>query len=280
MVEEEEGGGRLRIGPWVPDPFRVPRRSGSEDRDPEPVAVRTDAPQTGARHPVGVDEAVGRRRRATESTGRRWLVVATIVAGIGATVAVPLLWSSLPSRPGGSALPVTSAPAVPGDDGATSSPSPATTESGQSSAPSTKGTRAFAFAPVTYEAEAPGNDLGGTASVADYPGASGGRIVQNIGEWRGPHKDGWLRFTNVTVPATATYLLTFFYVNPDDRGVRSTVITVSGSTPITVPASARATCCGAARQRITLKQGANAITFTNPTDQAPSIDKIVVSLIP
>jgi alpha-galactosidase len=133
---------------------------------------------------------------------------------------------------------------------------------------------------VTYEAEAPGNDLGGTASVDRYPGASGGRIVRNIGAWYGgwygPRKAGSLRFTGVTAPVTGTYLLSFFYVHLDGEAVRTAVIAVSGSPPVTLSVSGGANCCAVARLRITLRQGANTVTFFNPTGHAPSIDKIVI----
>ena len=37
------------------------------------------------------------------------------------------------------------------------------------------------------------------------------------------------------------------------------------------------TCCSAAHLRITLRQGSNTITFSQPDGHAPSLDKIVVS---
>jgi hypothetical protein len=130
---------------------------------------------------------------------------------------------------------------------------------------------------VTYEAEAPGNELGGSAWVDEYPGASGGRIVRNIGAWNGSsRKNGVLRFTGVTAPATGTYLLSFFYVHLDGEPVRTAVIEVSGSPPVTVSVSGSDRCCAIARQRVTLQQGANTVTFSNPDGHAPSLDKIVI----
>ena len=111
----------------------------------------------------------------------------------------------------------------------------------------------------------------------DYPGASGGQVARNIGNWKGAREAGWLRFNTVTAPRTGTYLLTFFYVHLDDETARTVVVQVSGSAPVSLTVTGGATCCAAARQRIVLQQGANTITFTNPDDHAPSIDKIVIS---
>ena len=111
----------------------------------------------------------------------------------------------------------------------------------------------------------------------DYPGASGGRIVRNIGNWEGSRNAGWLRFNNVTAPRAGSYLLTFFFVHLDDDTTRTAVIEVSGSAPVTLAVDGSATCCAVASRQIVLRQGVNTITFTNPDDHAPSIDKIVIS---
>jgi alpha-galactosidase len=130
---------------------------------------------------------------------------------------------------------------------------------------------------VTYEAEAPGNELGGTAWIDDYPGASGGQIVRNIGVWKGPQRLGFLRFTGVTVPATGTYVMTFFYVHMDGATERSAEITVGGGAPFTVTVDGSDVCCAASSVRITLQRGTNTVTFGNPNGHAPSIDKIVIA---
>ncbi len=292
MEVGKDGGGGLRIGPWLPDPVEAARSGGPATRVSEPVTRDIDADPVGrqAPPPVGADDAGDPpepRRHTTATARRRWLVVALVVTALGAAVAVPLLRSSSPPRPGSPAMPATSGPAgVAAEDpsidaGADPSPAPATPP--PSSAPPraapSKAARVPAPrpAPVTYEAEAAGNYLDGTAQVADYPGASGGRIVRNIGNWRGVRKVGSLRFAGVTAPATGTYVLTFFSVHLDGEPTRTAVITVSGSPSVTVSVSGSATCCAATRLRITLQRGANTITFTNPTGHAPSIDKIVIS---
>jgi len=273
MGVEDEHGDRLRIGPWVPDPFEAPRPTEPADR-PEPVTVPIAADAPAVEPPAA---EVSRRRHRATGTGRRWLVVAAIVAVLGGAAAVPLLGSSSsPPRPGGAAAPVPSgaagAPVIAGSD----SPSPSPVASRSTVPRPAKSPPRPAPAPVTYEAEAPGNELGGTAWVDDYPGASGGRIVRNIGVWNSPRKEGSLRFNGVTAPATGTYLLSFFSVHLDGESVRTAVITVSGSPPVTVSVGGDATCCAVTRQRVTLRQGANTVTFSNPTGHAPSIDKIVI----
>ena len=76
---------------------------------------------------------------------------------------------------------------------------------------------------------------------------------------------------------TGTYLLTFFYVHLDGDPVRSVVVTVSGSAPVELTVTGSDTCCSAARLRVTLLQGSNTITFSQPDGHAPSLDKIVIS---
>ena len=88
---------------------------------------------------------------------------------------------------------------------------------------------------------------------------------------------GTLRFTNVTAPVTGTYLLAFFYVHLDDYRERSVVVTVSGSAPVELSVTGNDTCCSTARLRISLRQGSNTITFSQPDGHAPSLDKIVIS---
>jgi hypothetical protein len=304
MGVESDGERRLRIGPWVPDPPTAPMSGPSRDRHPDPVAAAGDPAEArpDVPAPVGVDDAVGWGVRHRQPGGpadrRRWLVVAAIVVVLGVAVAVPLLGSSPPPRAGSPAVPVTSLTSPAGapaggagasgraspDPSPSGSPvgSPSASASGRTARPSTAlsgkapGGPAARPAPVTYEAEAAGNDLGGSARVADYPGASGGRIVRNIGDWKGAGADGWLRFNDVTAPATGTYLLTLFSVHLDDEAVRTVVIAVSGSAPLTVPVTGSGTCCAATRQRVTLQRGANTVTFTNPDGHAPSIDKIVI----
>ncbi|WP_327003538.1 hypothetical protein OHA72_52145 [Dactylosporangium sp. NBC_01737] len=149
--------------------------------------------------------------------------------------------------------------------------SPAVTATPRSSPPPTYG-------PVTFEAEAAGNTLGGSAWVDRYPGASGGSIVRNIGDWGSRDGDGSLRFENVNVPAAGTYTLRLFHVNIDNERTRTAVVTVAGRDPQPVTLNGSATCCTGSTLKVQLRKGGNAITVSNPDGHAPSVDRIVLSL--
>ncbi|MEN3306014.1 MAG: hypothetical protein V7603_2216 [Micromonosporaceae bacterium] len=134
-----------------------------------------------------------------------------------------------------------------------------------------------ATASVTYEAEAASNTLSGSAFVTGYPGASGGRIVKNIGAWGNPAAPGSLRFDAVSAPAAGAYLLTFSYVHVSGDATRTVVITVSGSDPVTVTVTAGSACCSGQTLTVRLAAGMNTITFTNPKGHAPAMDRIEIS---
>src|SRR5689334_22564838 len=54
---------------------------------------------------------------------------------------------------------------------------------------------------AVYEAENGANTVSGGAFIAKYPGASGGRIVKNLGVWGNPAGAGKLTFTAVRARA-------------------------------------------------------------------------------
>jgi hypothetical protein len=289
MEAESQDKGRLRVGPWIPDPVDRPRSASCRSRHPESgidaVGRRADPLSAVMRDPA---DRGWRRRHAGTPTRRRWMVTVAAVVGLSIGVGVPLLRAGHPAPPAAPALSTATgaagAPTAvdPDSPDADASPSPSlgqSTAAPRSAVPSRPVRRPPAPPPVvtTYEAEDPGNSVGGTARVDDYPGAAGGRIVRNIGNWEGSRRAGWVRFNNVTAPRTGTYLLTFFYVHLDDTPTRTAVIEVSGSAPVSVTVTGSATCCAAARQQIVLRQGVNSITFTNADDHAPSLDRIVVS---
>jgi VCBS repeat-containing protein len=124
---------------------------------------------------------------------------------------------------------------------------------------------------VSYEAEAA--TLAGSARVTSYDGASGGRIVRNLGAWHG--REGTLRFA-VTAPDDGQYEITFFYVYLNDDTGQSVVVTVSGAGPIAVTATGGSSCCASQAVVLALRRGPNAITFGNPNGAAPSLDRIVI----
>jgi hypothetical protein len=129
---------------------------------------------------------------------------------------------------------------------------------------------------VTYEAETGANKMSGSAFVTNYQGASGGRVVKNLGDWKNPAGPGSLTFTNVTVPVSGAYVLVFFYVHANGDPSRTAVITVGGANPIDVTVSGGSACCARQAVDLTLTAGKNAISFGNPKGPAPAIDKIEI----
>ena len=82
---------------------------------------------------------------------------------------------------------------------------------------------------------------------------------------------------NVTAPKDGTYLMKLDYVDGDSSRVIE--ITVNGET-VQVPLSGTNDNNWSTAQTITmpipLKAGSNTLTFTNPVDWAPDIDKITL----
>ena len=55
------------------------------------------------------------------------------------------------------------------------------------------------------------------------------------------------------------------------------MITVAGMEPVTVTFAHGLGCCGVRTIDVTLKAGSHTLTISNPSDQAPSVDRIVLS---
>lgn len=274
----------LRVGPWVPPPYTGTRRRGRHTAaaPPDPVPVFDPDAQATRALPVDIEPEPERR-------GGRWLAVALVAVGLAVAVVVPLVAARHPGHP--TAAPPIPAPAS-SDSPAGTAPDPSTTPSptvspsptrSASPSPSASPSRSAApgpvppFPPVTIEAEDPRNTIGGSAWIDTYDGASGGRIVRNIGMWNGsPKHAGSLRIT-VTVPASGTYQLTVYAVHLDAAAARTLVVQVSGGAPVAVQSNADDVCCTPVRVRVALRAGDNVVTFTNPDDHAPSIDRIVLS---
>jgi hypothetical protein len=268
-------GGRMIRGAVPPG---GPDSSGEPAGDAEPPWLRdTPASNPGDRYRG--------RRRLTGSAGRRRMAVAAVLAGAALAVAVPLALVR-PRSLAGPPVFVTqsrtdqvSADGVVPSAAGTTAASPTRIRRGtpspsQSVRASSAGSAGFAA--VTYEAEAGANTVGGSARVATYDRASGGRIVRNIGNWGDPRNAGTLRFRNVTAPTDGTYSLTFFFVFLDGEASRTAVITVIGADPISVTVAGGSACCASRAFVVVLRKGANEITFGNPAGHAPSIDKIVI----
>jgi|GEM_PF-3958433 len=243
--------------------------------------------------------AGGHRRVPVYQRYRLRAVLAMVAAlGIAVVSAVLVLGRPADSRqaapppvPGVLPASPTAGPAVLAGSGDTT-PTPGTRASGRGtgrpavpvpgSTPSvpasgSRSDRGAGLAPVAYEAEAPGNTLGGSAWSDAYPGTSGGRLVRNIGAWGMPRGPGTLRFNGVTVPAAGPYRLTYFAVHLDNEPTRTLVITVTGGSAQTVTVTASSACCAGASVTVTLAAGSNSITFGNPAGHGPSIDRITVA---
>jgi hypothetical protein len=132
------------------------------------------------------------------------------------------------------------------------------------------------FGPVTFEAESPLNKRSGSARMDSYPGASGGQIVHAIGNYGEAAGPGVLRFA-VTVPFDGSYGVTLFYAHLNGEPLRTAVISVDDGPSFTVTVAGSALCCASGSVLVSLRAGANAISISNPTGHAPSIDRIVLT---
>ena len=256
---------------------------------PGPAVLDVDSwEEHDAPEPI-VESYEGRRRAASRSSPRMWIILAVVLVGLGAVVAIPLALvagrdrpkpaagetttraqqpsSADGTTPGAGLVPATGAP--PAGPTATPTPRPATSAT-------TTGTRTTAAAfSVTLEAEGPGTVLSGSAWVDTYAGASGGRIVRNLGKW--DSNPGTVAFS-VTLPAAGSYVITMWYVHLDGEQTRSAQISVSGADPVTRAFTGSATCCESqSLPAMSLAAGLHTVTIGNPTGHAPSIDKIAIA---
>ncbi|MBO0868787.1 MAG: hypothetical protein J2P15_09505 [Micromonosporaceae bacterium] len=156
---------------------------------------------------------------------------------------------------------------------------------GQPAAPGPPGTPGVPGPPkpptnvtVTYEAESGANLLRGSAIVAPFTGSSGGRVVTDIGNWHiaGNNNPGTLRFNAVRAPETGRYALVVFAVN-SSGAPSNAIISIPGNQPIHLAVPAGAGCCVSHTFLVNLTAGLNPITFSNPHDRAPAIDRITLT---
>jgi hypothetical protein len=295
------GGSPEPAGPYQPGardglpPAAAPHvttRYPAELTDPFPTGLDDLYPTVGSERGDSFDD--GYPPESGDSAGadeiarrRRLLLVVGVLAGLIGAVLLPLsvVWlnqggtGGQPTNLGGTAT-------VPGGQtgGATPSPGstgspPASTEASPrptaSASPSTKAPTHPAPTTVTYQAEAGGNVLSGSATVISYSNSSGGKIVTKLGDW-GPGRSGTLRFNAVTVPTDGDYRLTFFYVNTDGN-TSTAVIMIPSDHTMTVTAAGGSSCCQSITLTVHLHAGANSVTFGNRSGHAPSIDRIMIS---
>jgi len=139
---------------------------------------------------------------------------------------------------------------------------------------------------TTYQAEASGNTLGGTAVVVSDAAASGGRYVG----WVGAGAANTLRFDNVTVPSAGRYRMVVGYANGElgdgATNYNSNIVDRYADVSVNGGAGRRTyfrNTLGWSNYRTTvvdvdLAAGANTITFGNASSgYAPNIDHIQIA---
>ncbi|MFD4872175.1 alpha-galactosidase D [Streptomyces sp. NPDC058420] len=129
--------------------------------------------------------------------------------------------------------------------------------------------RGSAVTTTGYEAEATGNTLSGNASVADCSACSGGKKVGNL------YVGGKLTVNNVTVAKAGTYQVKIAYVSGDSR---SASVSSNGNAAAShkFPSTGDWGTVGTVSVPVSLKAGANTITFDSGSGYAPDIDRIDV----
>ncbi len=129
--------------------------------------------------------------------------------------------------------------------------------------------RGSAVTTTGYEAEATGNTLSGNASVADCSACSGGKKVGNL------YVGGKLTVNNVTVAKAGTYQVKIAYVSGDSRSA-SVSSNGNAATSHKFPSTGDWGTVGTVSVPVSLKAGANTITFDSGSGYAPDIDRIDV----
>ncbi|MBE8470145.1 alpha-galactosidase D [Streptomyces justiciae] len=119
------------------------------------------------------------------------------------------------------------------------------------------------------EAESPSNTLSGNASVADCSACSGGKKVGNL------YVGGKLTVNDIVVPKNGTYQLKVAYVSGDARSVNVSANGGAGAGH-KFPSTGDWGTVSSVHVPVTLKAGANTVTFDSGTGYAPDIDRIDV----
>lgn len=136
----------------------------------------------------------------------------------------------------------------------------------------------------TYEAEAPGNTLAGTAEIIADPAASGGQCVGRLGN--GPANT--LQFNTIYVAESGIYRMAVYFANAEHRGSHDyNIQVVDRYADISVNAAAaqrvyfRNTFAWNVYQSrvvdVHLRAGNNTVKFSNPAAYLPNIDRIQVA---
>jgi hypothetical protein len=304
MATGDDGVDRFRVPRWISDgdseddelAERPPTTEDwSQPHGGERYVPRAQTPPLNAGEPLwpatpALPPPVTRGQREAAEPQRRGLIILAVAAAVVVIVAAGLLIRGVGGdnrgagdNPGaGDNRGASDNRAAGGGDKKATAAAPAqpTASATQGEPPTTQpttGGQDNTFGPLTIEAESPGNTLTGSARVVDYPNASGGRVVRNIGDWRLDPGPGTLRFNNIDVPRSGNYTLAFSYVDIDNEANRTAVIDISGRSGLVVTVNGNDSCCRTQTVQVPLRRGKNTIAFSNLTSHAPSIDKIVIT---
>ena len=129
--------------------------------------------------------------------------------------------------------------------------------------------RGSAVTTTAYEAEATTNTLSGNANIADCSACSGGKKVGNL------YVGGKLTINNVVAAKAGTYQVKIAYVSGDSRSA-SISSNGNGATSHKFPSTGDWGTVGTVYVPVSLKAGANTITFDSGSGYAPDIDRIDV----
>jgi hypothetical protein len=305
----------LRIGGWLPPVEQADADAGRDQPTWEypTLGVGNLARSGTATSRGGPAHARATRRAAAPAPAaprrRRGLLVAAAVATVAAAAGVPVLFHPTldgappehvvdpapplllglqtptgPVTPGLSVAPTAGpssvAPSLTG--GTTFPPTPGrgatapgvTGPTAGSGGPSAAGTGIPLLAALSLEAEGPSAIRGGRTTPRPLAAASAGMVVGSIGLGSG----NVVRFPTVIVPADGDYLVTFHYASPEPG--RAMVTCNGRSEAIRLPQTGNGgNAIGTVSVRLSLRAGPNTVEYGNQRDEAPDLDRIVVTAV-
>jgi alpha-galactosidase len=127
-----------------------------------------------------------------------------------------------------------------------------------------------AYTGLSYEAEAGGNTLSGTASRQSCADCSGGSGVGGIGDAPGNS----LTFNGVTARTAGRYEITLYATAPT---AGSFSVGVNGGPGVTVQVPADRSAPVTVTVPVTLVKGVNSVRFSGATGSTPGLDRIVLA---
>jgi hypothetical protein len=244
-MPERQRADELRVGDWVDH--------GAEG---ESKAISRYVYQ--GRH------LLGRLFPGSHRAGWQLARIGPVIIGVALVAVTALVAINL-----GGTEPATVPPAPAASDVPTVAPPPGESPAPQPAPPPAAGAPVF----TSYEAEQA--LLVGGVQIAALAGASGGKIVQNIG--RDPQgRTGLLVFAQVAAARTGRYALSVDYVSGDTRTAQISIN--NARTPIVVEFAGNGVWDVVQHRTLTvdLVVGYNTIAVNNPYDVTPRLDRITV----